>query len=230
MVKHVAMIMDGNGRWAKKRGLERTKGHKEGAQTVRRVALEANRMGIEVLTLYAFSTENWKRPLKEVEYLCKLPALFFNRYIKELKAENIKIRYIGELDQFPKETIRVIEDAIEQTKECTGLQLVLAVNYGGRREIVLAAQNYAQDYETNQKTALDEDIFSSYLMTNEFPDVDLLIRTSGEKRLSNFLLWQLAYAEFIFVEDAWPQIDENRFHQLIDEFEKRDRRYGGLTQ
>lgn len=229
MVKHIAIIMDGNGRWAKAHGWERTKGHKQGAETIRTIALEANRMGIEALTLYAFSTENWKRPPKEIEYLCKLPKMFFNRYIKELNENNIKVMYIGELERFPSETVSVIKEAARQTESNTGLKLVIAINYGSRREITLAARHYAQDVVNGTANAeIDEEGFSKYLMTDGLPEIDLLIRTSGEKRLSNYLLWQLAYSEFVFVDYAWPELNEARFREIINEFENRDRRFGGV--
>lgn len=229
MVKHIAIIMDGNGRWAKAHGWERTKGHKQGAETIRTIALEANRMGIEALTLYAFSTENWKRPPKEIEYLCKLPKMFFNRYIKELNENNIKVMYIGELERFPSETVSVIKEAARQTESNTGLKLVIAINYGSRREITLAARHYAQDVVNGTANAeIDEEGFSKYLMTDGLPEIDLLIRTSGEKRLSNYLLWQLAYSEFVFVDYAWPELNEERFREIINEFENRDRRFGGV--
>lgn len=229
MVKHIAIIMDGNGRWAKAHGWERTKGHKQGAETIRTIALEANRMGIEALTLYAFSTENWKRPPKEIEYLCKLPKMFFNRYIKELNENNIKVMYIGELERFPSETVSVIKEAARQTESNTGLKLVIAINYGSRREITLAARQYAQDVVNGTASAkIDEEGFSKYLMTDGLPEIDLLIRTSGEKRLSNYLLWQLAYSEFVFVDYAWPELNEARFREIINEFENRDRRFGGV--
>ena len=229
MIQHVAIIMDGNGRWAKAKGMPRTFGHKQGAEKVREIALEANRMGIKALTLYAFSTENWKRPEDEVGFLCKLPKMFFESYIKELKANNIRVSYIGELERFPVETKKYINDAIDQTKENTGLELVIALNYGARREIVLAAQKYAQDVKEGKVSEeLSEEMFDSYMMTSHLPPVDLMIRTSGELRLSNFLLWQLAYSEFAFVDYAWPEITEEKFHAIIDDFSKRNRRFGGL--
>lgn len=228
MLNHVAIIMDGNGRWAKAKGMPRTFGHKQGAEKVREIALEANRMGIKALTLYAFSTENWKRPEEEVGFLCKLPKMFFERYIKELKENNIKVTYIGELERFPSETQKYINDAIEQTHDNTGLELVIALNYGSRRELVLAAQKYAQDYKDGKVEELDEATFDSYMMTSHLPDVDLMIRTSGEKRLSNFLLWQLAYSEFAFVDYAWPEMTIERFHAVVEEFASRNRRFGGL--
>lgn len=228
MLNHVAIIMDGNGRWAKAKGMPRTYGHKHGAEKVREIALEANRMGIKALTLYAFSTENWKRPEDEVGFLCKLPKMFFESYIKELKENNIKVTYIGELERFPQETQKYINDAIAQTHNNTGLELVIALNYGARREIVLAAQKYAQDLKDGEVDELDETLFNSYMMTSHLPEVDLMIRTSGEKRLSNFLLWQLAYSEFVFVDYAWPEMTIERFHAVVEEFASRNRRFGGL--
>ena len=193
--KHIAIIMDGNGRWAKKRGLPRTAGHKQGAETIRKIAIACNDRQIKVLTVYAFSTENWKRPEEEVDYLCKLPKFFFQRYMAELKKNNIQVRFLGEIERFPKETQNVILTAAEETKQNTGLILCLAVNYGGRREIVLAAKQYAKDVlEEKASQDLDEQTFASYLMSKDMPDVDVMIRTSGELRLSNFLLWQNAYA------------------------------------
>lgn len=219
--------MDGNGRWAKNKGLPRTAGHKKGADQVRTIALEANRLGVEKLILYAFSTENWKRPEDEVSYLCKLPGMFFSKFIKELIEKNIRVTFAGELDKFPEDTQKVIKKAIDQTRENTGLELCLAINYGSRREILLAARKYAQEV-ADQKRAndLSEEEFSTYLFVPE--NVDLLIRTSGEERISNFLLWQIAYAELIFTDKAWPDFDEKAFDECIQEFNRRDRRFGGL--
>lgn len=229
MINHIAIIMDGNGRWAKAKGMPRTFGHKQGAENIRTIALEANRLGIKALTLYAFSTENWKRPEEEVDYLCKLPKMFFNRYIKELKENNIKVSYIGELERFPMETQSVIKDALSQTHENTGLELVIAINYGSRREILLAAKKYAKDVkEGNATLDIDEEDFSKYLMTSHLPEIDLMVRTSGEQRLSNYLLWQLAYAEFIFTDYSWPEFTVDKLHEIIEEFNKRNRRFGGV--
>ena len=225
--QHIAIIMDGNGRWAKKRGLPRTAGHKQGAENIRKIAIACNTMGVKALTCYAFSTENWKRPQDEVDYLCKLPKLFFNRYLAELKKNNIKVTFLGEIERFPDETRRVITTAVEQTQENTGLILCLAVNYGSRREITLAAQRYAQDVQQGKaSTEIDED--GSYMMTADMPELDLMIRTSGELRISNFLLWQLAYAELIFTPVAWPDFSQEELNRAIDEFNHRNRRFGGL--
>lgn len=226
---HIAIIMDGNGRWAKQRGLPRTAGHKQGAQTIRTIAIACNNRGVKALTVYAFSTENWKRPPDEVDYLCKLPRFFFQRYMEELMKNNIQVRFLGEIERFPEDTRKVILTAAERTKNNTGLVLSLAVNYGGRREITLAARHYAEAVLAKQADLdIDEKTFGTYLMTKDLPDVDLMIRTSGELRLSNFLLWQNAYSEFIFTPVAWPDFDEEELDWAIDEYTERDRRYGGL--
>lgn len=224
----VAIIMDGNGRWAKAKGLPRTAGHKQGAEQIRVIALAANRMGIKKLILYAFSTENWKRPEDEIGYLCKLPGIFFSRYIKELMENNIRVTFAGELERFPESTQKVIRKAVDQTKENTGLNLDIAINYGSRRELLLGMQAYAQEVaEGKRENNLTEAEVAQYLMVPE--DIDLLIRTSGEERISNFLLWQIAYAELIFTPVAWPDFDETSLQDCIDQFNHRDRRYGGLT-
>lgn len=223
----VAIIMDGNGRWAKQRGLPRTAGHKKGADQVRTIALEANRLGIKKLILYAFSTENWKRPEDEVSYLCKLPGLFFSKFINELMEKNIRVTFAGELEKFPKETQEVIRKAIDRTRENTGLELCLAINYGARREILLAMQKYAQQVNTGlRENDLREEEMKEYLFVPE--DVDLLIRTSGEERISNFLLWQIAYAELIFTKKAWPEFNEADLDACLQEYDQRDRRFGGV--
>lgn len=227
--KTIAIIMDGNGRWAKKRGLPRTAGHKKGADTIRTVALEANRLGVQKLILYAFSTENWKRPEDEVSYLCKLPGLFFNKYIKELMENNIQVTFAGELDRFPQDTQEVIQKAVSMTEKNTGLELCIAINYGSRRELLLAVQQYAKDVqEGKRENNITEEEFQQYLFVPE--DIDLMIRTSGEQRISNYLLWQIAYSEFIFTPVAWPDFDEKALNDCIEEFNHRDRRFGGLTK
>ena len=224
----VAIIMDGNGRWAKAKGLPRTAGHKQGAEQIRVIALAANRMGIKKLILYAFSTENWKRPEDEIGYLCKLPGIFFSRYIKELMENNIRVTFAGELERFPESTQKVIRKAVDQTKENTELNLDIAINYGSRRELLVGMQAYAQEVaEGKRENNLTEAEVAQYLMVPE--DIDLLIRTSGEERISNFLLWQIAYAELIFTPVAWPDFDETALQDCIDQFNHRDRRYGGLT-
>lgn len=226
--KTIAIIMDGNGRWAKAKGLPRTAGHKQGADTIRTVALHANKIGVEKLILYAFSTENWKRPEEEVSYLCKLPGIFFNRFIKDLMINNIRVTFVGELERFPAETQKVILKAVNQTKENTGLELCIAINYGSRHEILLAVQKYTQDVlEQKRANDLTEEEFAQYLMVPE--EIDLLIRTSGELRISNYLLWQIAYSELIFTPIVWPDFNEKALDDCIREFASRDRRFGGLT-
>ena len=227
--RHVAIIMDGNGRWAKKQNRERTFGHTIGVENVRNIAIRANDLGIEVLTLYAFSTENWKRPLEEVSFLMKLPEVFFKKFMKELMEKNIRIRMIGEWEHVPADTREVLERAISETSVNTGMILNFAFNYGGKREIVLAAQKYAQDVQQGiRSNDLTEEEFKQYLMGGEYPDVDLMIRTSGEQRISNFLLWEMAYSEFMFVDTPWPEFTEDQFEECIRDFTKRDRRYGGI--
>lgn len=224
---NIAIIMDGNGRWAKAKGMPRTKGHLQGSENIRTIAKCANQLGVKNLILFAFSTENWARPEEEKNYLFQLPQLFFNKYIEELKQENIRVSAIGEYEQFPLNTVKVIENAIEQTKNCTGCNLCLAVNYGGRREIALAAKKIAQAYKNEEISEINEDVFSAYLMS-ECKDIDLLIRTSGEVRVSNFLLWQIAYAEMMFVDCAWPDFDEAELMKCIEAYQNRERRYGGI--
>lgn len=224
----VAIIMDGNGRWAKKRGLPRSAGHKKGADMIREIGLAANELGIKKCILYAFSTENWKRPEDEVGYLCKLPGMFFDRYMKELMANNIRVTFIGELERFPSDTQKVIQKAVQLSQNNTGLNLCLAINYGARREMVLGIQKYAQQVkEQKRENDLTIEEFSDYLFVKE--EVDMMIRTSGEVRLSNFLLWQVAYSEFIFTPVPWPEFDRQCLIDCIKEFNERDRRYGGLN-
>lgn len=229
--RHVAIIMDGNGRWAKKQGKIRTAGHYQGVETIHDIAIAANDLSVEVLTLFAFSTENWVRPAEEVSYLMKLPAVFFKRFLKELMEKNIRICMIGEMDQIPKDTAKVLTMAMEETKHNTGMVLNFAMNYGGRREIVLAARNYAQEVKEGRASLnLDEQQFGQYLMTASFPPLDLLIRTSGEYRISNFLLWEIAYSEFIFLEESWPEFTPELLKECLDSFRNRDRRFGGVKK
>lgn len=230
--QHIAFIMDGNGRWAKKRKMPRTYGHHEGTKTIRTLALEANKLGVKAMTVYAFSTENFKREATEVEYIFKLPKEFFNLYLKELIENNVQIRYIGHLELAPQETQYIINEAIRQTQVNTGLILTFAFIYGGRDEIVCATKKICEKYK-NGEIALDditEDYFTSHLMTADLPDVDLMVRSSGENRLSNFLPWQLAYAEFIFDETLWPDFDERHLHKAIAIYQGRERRFGGVLK
>ena len=222
--------MDGNGRWAKKRKMPRTYGHHEGTKTIRNIALKCNELKVEAMTVYAFSTENFARPEKEVQYIFKLPKDFFEAYMKELMENNVKICTIGHLDMAPQETQDIINTAIEKTKDNTGLKLCFAFIYGGRDEIVHAGKNIAIKLKEGliKEDDINEQLFSNELMTKDLPDVDLMIRTSGEQRLSNFLLWQLAYAEFVFTNVLWPDFNDEELYKAIWLYQNRDRRFGGL--
>ena len=226
---HIAIIMDGNGRWAKQKGLPRTAGHKKGVEKVREIALYANKLGIKCLTLYAFSTENWKRPQKEVNYLMSLPKVFFKSYLKELMANNVKVEMIGEWKNIPEEAKNIFKAAIKETSKNTGMILNFAMNYGGRDEIVSACKKYAKAYKQGKAGPLNEETFKNYLMTKDLPDVDLLIRTSNEIRLSNFLLYEIAYSEFIFIDRYWPDFSCEDLDKCIEEHNKRQRRFGDVT-
>ncbi|WP_455682509.1 isoprenyl transferase [Thomasclavelia sp.] len=228
--KHIAFIMDGNGRWAKKRKMPRTYGHHEGTKTIRDIALKCNELKVKAMTVYAFSTENFARPEKEVQYIFKLPKDFFEAYMKELMENNVKICTIGHLDMAPQDTQNIINTAIEKTKDNTGLKLCFAFIYGGRDEIVNASKNIAVKLKKGliKEEDINEQLFSSELMTKDLPDVDLMVRTSGEQRLSNFLLWQLAYAEFVFTDVLWPDFNDEELYKAIWLYQNRDRRFGGL--
>jgi undecaprenyl diphosphate synthase len=227
---HIAIIMDGNGRWAKKRALPRSAGHHEGMKVVRRVTKLANELGVKVLTVYAFSTENWKRPKLEVDYLMKLPEEFLSTFLPELIEENVQVRIMGDKSALPNHTLIAVEKAVEQTKDNTGLILNFALNYGSRSEIMSAVKQVLNDSKDGKINLddLDENAFSTYLMTKKLVDPDLLIRTSGEIRLSNFMLWQLAYTEFWFTDVLWPDFKERHLLEAISEFQQRGRRYGGV--
>ncbi|HYK73356.1 MAG TPA: isoprenyl transferase [Pseudoneobacillus sp.] len=227
---HIAIIMDGNGRWAKKRALPRVAGHHEGMKVVRKMTKLANELGVNVLTLYAFSTENWKRPKSEVDYLMKLPEEFLGTFLPELIEENVQVKMIGNKDKLPNFTLNAIEKAIEETKNNSGLILNFALNYGSRVEIIDAVKHVLNDYNSGilKENELTEEVFSSYLMTSELSDPDLLIRTSGEIRLSNFMLWQLAYSEFWFTDTLWPDFKEEDLLDAINAFQSRQRRFGGV--
>lgn len=230
--KHIAFIMDGNGRWAKKRKMPRTYGHHEGTKTIRTLALEANRLGVKAMTVYAFSTENFKREASEVEYIFRLPKEFFNLYLKELMENNVQIRYIGHLEKSPKETQEIINEAVKKTSVNNGLILTFAFIYGGRDEIVETTKIICQKYKNNEISLdeITEDYFERHLMTEDLPPVDLMVRSSGEYRLSNFLPWQLAYAEFVFDDTLWPDFDENELHRVIAIYQGRERRFGGVKK
>lgn len=229
---HIAFIMDGNGRWAKKRKMPRTYGHHEGTKTIRTLALEANRLGVKAMTVYAFSTENFKRDAQEVDYIFKLPKEFFNLYLKELMDNNVQIRYIGHIEMSPVETQNIIQEAVEKTSQNTGLILTFAFIYGGRDEIVQTTKIICEKYKSGeiQLDDITEGYFDQHLMTAGLPDVDLMVRSSGEYRLSNFLPWQLAYAEFVFDDTLWPDFDEQELHKVIAIYQGRERRFGGVLK
>ncbi len=222
--RHVAVIMDGNGRWAKKRGLPRTFGHKAGTENVRKAVKYCVRNGIEYLTIYAFSTENFKRPQDEVGALMKLLIDCFYNEVDELKANGVRINVIGDISSFAPEVQKAINYGMEQTKDCGKLVLSIALAYGARDEIVRAVKKIVESGETE----ITEETVSKNLYTFDMPDPDLIIRTSGEERLSNFLLYQAAYSEFYFTDTLWPDFDDKEFDKALEEFSKRNRRYGGV--
>ena len=223
--RHVAVIMDGNGRWATKQNKSRKVGHYYGSENVREIALSCLDKGVKVLTLYAFSTENWKRPQSEIDYLMKLPAIFFERFLKELMEKGIRIETIGDLTKIPERTRKVMENAMERTKHNDKLTLVFAINYGARDELVRVIQQCIHEgVET-----VSEAVIAERLDTAAFGDVDLMIRTGGDQRLSNYLLWQSAYAELCFLDEAWPDFTRERFDAIIDDFASRQRTFGGLV-
>ncbi|MCF7791856.1 MAG: isoprenyl transferase [Victivallales bacterium] len=229
-VKHLAIIMDGNGRWAKLKGLKRTEGHKEGAKTVRKIIDLSGKYGIKYLTLYAFSTENWRRPSSEITVLMSLLKEFLELNRRTLIEKDVKLKVIGKKEDIPAVTRTVLQSVINETKNNKSGQLILALCYGGREEITHAVREVAEDVKNGKiKTKnIDEKLFSSYLYTSEIPDPDLMIRTSGEFRISNFLLWQLSYSEFWITDTLWPDFDESDLVEALKSFKNRKRRYGGV--
>jgi len=226
--RHVAIIMDGNGRWAKARGLPRTIGHREGAEALRRVVRAAAEFGVDYLTVFGFSSENWKRPAAEVTDLMGLLRLYLRREIAEIDRNGVRLRVIGDRDRLSADIIRLIEEAEGRTAANTRLNLTVALSYGGRAEIVRAAQQLAEAARagTLDPENIDEEAFQRRLFTVDIPDPDLVIRTSGEKRISNFLLWQSAYAEYVFMDKLWPDFAGEDLKTAITEFSGRKRRYG----
>lgn len=228
--RHVALIMDGNGRWAKARRLPRVAGHKAGADSVRSVVEGAPELGIDVLTLYAFSSENWKRPQDEVGYLFGLLKQYLLSEIAELDANEVELRFIGDWERLPGELVTLLRGALDRTAGNKGLKLVIALNYGSQDEILRAARRIAVDAAAGKidPDAIDEAVFEAHLDTAGLPPPDLIVRTSGEMRLSNFLMWQAAYAEFVFTPTLWPDFDKHALAEACAAFRARDRRYGGL--
>ncbi|MDR3587563.1 MAG: isoprenyl transferase [Desulfosporosinus sp.] len=228
--RHIAIIMDGNGRWAQKRALPRSMGHRAGVEALRKIVKACSNLGIEVLTVYAFSTENWKRPKDEVGVLMTLLTEYLRKELQELHQNNVLIRTMGRITDLPREALHELEHSMESTRNNTGLILNLALNYGGRSEIIDAVRKLSKDVLSGKQRIeeIDEERFSKALFTNGLPDPDLLIRTSGEMRLSNFLLWQLAYTEIVVVEELWPDFGQKALLEAIKAYQKRDRRFGGI--
>lgn len=228
--RHIAIIMDGNGRWAQKRALPRSMGHRAGVETLRKIVKTCSKLKIQVLTVYAFSTENWNRPKDEVGVLMTLLAEYLRKELQELHQNNVIIRAMGKISDLPLEAQHELTHSMQSTRHNTGLILNLALNYGGRSEIIEAVKNLSKDVLSGKQRIeeIDEQRFSKALYTGGLPDPDLLIRTSGEMRLSNFLLWQLAYTEIVVVEELWPDFDEKALLEAIKSYQKRDRRFGGI--
>jgi len=226
--RHIAVIMDGNGRWAIERGLTRTEGHQEGIESVRDIVKASSQIGIKYLTLYAFSIENWKRPITEVGVLMKLLEHYLRQELNELHENNVKLQSIGKSSSLPKVVQKLLHEANETTKDNTGLTLTLALSYSGRWDIVRAVQMIALDVRRGKVSPEDinEDLFSSYLQTTGMPYPDFLIRTSGEMRLSNFLLWEMAYGEMYITDKYWPEFRRNDLYDALINFMNRERRFG----
>ena len=230
-LKHIAFIMDGNGRWAKARHLPRHLGHKAGCDRVTEIYEECVAMGIKAMSLYAFSTENWNRPKDEINHLFNYLEIFFKKEIKRMIKDGTRILASGDLSPLPVKTQKVVCDAIERTKDGKNFTFNICLNYGGKAEIVRAAKLFAEDVQNGKDiNSLTEEEFEKYLYTNDLPPVDLLVRTSGEQRISNYMLWQLAYSEFIFTPTPWPDFTREELHKCIVEFNSRNRRYGEIKE
>lgn len=228
---HVSIIMDGNGRWAKARGLERSEGHVAGVDSLREAVTTSVRLGLDVLSAYAFSTENWRRPRREVDLLMHLFATTLVKELPLFRQENVRLRFFGDLTALPQDTYDVFQQGLKETRNNDGMTFALAVNYGSRAELVRAVRSLAEDARAGRVLPqdIDEDAVSRRLYTRDLPDPDLLIRTSGELRLSNYLLWQLAYTELYVSERLWPDFDRWEFLRAICSYQKRDRRFGGVV-
>ena len=228
--KHVAIIMDGNGRWAKQRGLPRAEGHRQGAERIKDVLIEARKLGVGAVTVFAFSTENWDRPKLEVEILMGLMSKLIAKYTPQLIKDGVRVRFIGGRERIKPDSLKEMEQAEEKTRKCEGITLNIAFNFGGRWDIVQAAKRISEDVGQNKIKSNDisEETFAKYLSLSDSPDPDLLIRTSGEQRISNFLLWDLAYAELYFTEVLWPDFDGAEFKKAIEVYQDRSRRFGNV--
>lgn len=230
--KHLAIIMDGNGRWAKNQGMLRVFGHEKGTKSVKQTVENCAKLGIDFLTLYAFSTENWNRPKIEVDTLMKLLVSSLKKELKTLQSNNIKLNAIGNLDNLPTGVRKELTEVIEKTKANTRMTLTLALSYGARDEIINAVKIISEKVKNNiiSVDAIEESIINQHLYTQNMPDVDLVIRTSGEHRISNFLLWQIAYAEFYFTDVLWPDFNEEELHKALLSYQKRERRFGKTSE
>jgi len=226
--KHVAIIMDGNGRWAKKRGLPRTAGHSAGAETFRNIATYCKNLGMDYLTVYAFSTENWKRPKEEVDAIMQLLEKYLLESIEKMERDGIRLKILGDIEPLSDKLKALIERTDKISSEIDGFQANICLNYGGRDEIIKAARKYAQQVAEGRANDIDEKEFSTFMYSDGIPDPDLIIRPSGEIRTSNFLLWQSAYSEFYFTDVLWPDFDEAELDKALEAYSRRSRRYGGV--
>ena len=229
--RHIAIIMDGNGRWARKRSLNRIRGHKEGTESVRNIVRACREIGVEVLTLYAFSTENWQRPRQEVTALMSILKSFLKSELAEMMENNILLNAIGDIERLPGNVLKVLREVMEETRQNQAMVLNLALSYGGRNEIVRASKKIATQIKAGrlQPEEITEELFSDYLYTQGMPEPDLLIRTSGEMRISNFLLWQIAYSEIFVTQTLWPDFRREELIRILHDYQKRERRFG-LTE
>ena len=230
--EHVAIIMDGNGRWAKKRNLPRFLGHREGMKRVKEIVESSKEFGVKILTLFAFSTENWKRPKEEISFLFNLLKEYIKKEVKNLKKNSIKLKFIGDLSKFDEEIINLLNKSMKETEDCKDLILNIALNYGGRYDIIQAVKKLTKNVRENiiEIDEINDELFSNYLYTKGIKDPDLLIRTSGEYRISNFLLWQIAYSELYITETFWPDFDKNEYKKALDDYAKRERRFGKISE
>ncbi|MDC7278235.1 isoprenyl transferase [Butyrivibrio fibrisolvens] len=228
--EHIAIILDGNGRWAKAKGMPRTYGHTVGAKNVETICRAAHDLGVKYVTMYAFSTENWSRPDDEVKALMKLLGEYIKTCMRTAKKDNLRVRFIGDLTKLDDKLRKAIDELTEYSSQFTGLTLTIAINYGSRDEMTRAIRKVASDVKDGkiEVESIDESLFGTYLDTKDIPDPDFMIRTSGEQRLSNYLLWQLAYAEFYFTPVAWPDFSPEELKKAIEEYDKRNRRFGGI--
>ena len=228
--EHIAIILDGNGRWAKSKGMPRTYGHTVGAKNVETICRAAHDLGVKYVTMYAFSTENWSRPDDEVKALMKLLGEYIKTCMKTAKKDNLRVRFIGDLSKLDEKLRNAIDELTEYSSQFTGLTLTIAINYGSRDEMTRAIRKVAADVKEGALSVndIDEACFSNYLDTKDIPDPDFMIRTSGEQRLSNYLLWQLAYSEFYFTPVPWPEFTPEELKKAVEEYDKRNRRFGGI--